>query len=151
MKQKQSTFTKRKALMLVLAVALVLTAAILLRGCAAAQDLSTVQGRQAYLQSLGWEIDPASEDSRTVQLPKELTGRLRDYNEVQLQQGFDLRAYLGEQCEQFSYRITNYPDPVQTVLATLYVQNGVLIAGDIHSTALNGFLQPLTEQPPQST
>ena len=151
MKQKNATFTKRKSLALVFAIALALTAAILLRGCANGEDLSSTEGRQSYLQSLGWEIDPESEDARTVQLPKELTGRLRDYNEVQLQQGFDLRGYLGEQCEQYSYRVTNYPDTDQTVLATLYVQNGVLVAGDIHSTALNGFLQPLKQQPPQST
>ena len=151
MKQSSTTFTKRKALLLVLAVALALTAAILLRGCAKTEDLSTSEGRIHYLESLGWELDGDSEDARAVQFPKELTGRLREYNEIQLQQGFDLRAYLGEQCEQFSYRITNYPDSDQTVLATLYVQDGLLIAGDVHSTALDGFLQPLRRSVPEQT
>ena len=151
MKQANKALSKRKALLLVLAVGLALCAAILLRSCAKTADLSTSDGRQAYLQTLGWEIDCESEDVRSVQFPKELTGRLREYNEVQLQQGFDLRGYLGQQCEQYSYRVTNYPNTDQTVLATLYVQNGVLIAGDVHSTALNGFLQPLKQQVPQST
>lgn len=145
MKQANTTLSKRKALLLVLAVALALTAAILLRGCAKTEDLSTSEARIHYLQSLGWEVDRDTEDARTVQFPKELTGRLWEYNEIQLQQGFDLRAYLGEQCEQYSYLITNYPDTDQTVLATLYVKNGLLIAGDVHSTALDGFLQPLRQ------
>ena len=151
MKQQNSTASKRKALLIILVIALILTSAILLRSCAKAEDLSTPEGRQVFLRAHGWEIDLDSEDARTVQLPKELTGRLREYNELQLQQGYDLRGYLGQQCQQYSYLITNYPDAEQTVLATLYVYNGVLIAGDIHSTALNGFLRPLRQLDPQST
>ena len=102
-----------------------------------------MEGRQAFLQDLGWEIDPESEDLRTVQLPQTLEGMLLKYNELQLTQGYDLSKHLGETCRQYSYRVLNYPDPEQTVLATLYVQGDRVIAGDIHSTALNGFLQGL--------
>ena len=112
--------------------------------------LSTPEGRAAFLQQFGWEIDPASEDVRTVQLPKVLEGMLLNYNEVQRKQGYDLTGHLGESCQQFTYRVLNYPDKEQTVLATLYIQGDRVIAGDIHSTALNGFLQGLKlekEQP----
>ena len=64
-----------------------------------------------------------------------------------MEQGYDLSRHLGEQCQQYSYLITNYPDESQTVLATIYVQGSRIIAGDIHSTALNGFLQGLKAAP----
>lgn len=131
-----------------LSILLILTAAALLiflvRSCGGTgEDLSTTEGRQAYLSKLGWEIDPASEDIRTVQLPDTMEGILEDYNRMQLEQGYDLRHHLGEQCRQVTYRVTNYPDESQTVLVTLYLQGRRLIAGDIHSTAVNGFMHGL--------
>lgn len=142
MKQAKSSFTKKKALAIVFLVAAVLLAATLLKGCGAA-DCSTLEGRQVFLHGLGWEIDPESEDVRTVQLPETLSGKLAEYNEMQLAQGYDLSRHLGEQCQQYSYLVVNYPDSDQTVLATLYVQGHRIIAGDIHSTALDGFMHGL--------
>ena len=144
MNQKQAnTSNKRKALKILFAAAILLAALILLRACFASDRADSLEGRQAFLQNLGWEIDPESEDLRTVQLPQTLEGMLLKYNELQLTQGYDLTKHLGESCRQYSYRVLNYPDPDQTVLATLYVQGDKVIAGDIHSTALNGFLQGL--------
>ena len=151
MKQKTAIGSNRKkALRIVLAAAILLTSLILLRGNKASDGVSTTEGRAAFLQQFGWEIDPASEDIRTVQLPQVLEGTLLQYNEVQRKQGYDLTGHLGESCQQYTYRVLNYPDKEQTVLATLYTQGDRVIAGDIHSTALNGFLQGLklaTDQP----
>lgn len=143
MNQAKQAKTKRKALGIVLAVAAVLTAAILLRSASATGNVSTKEGRAAFLRELGWEVDIESEDVRTVQLPETLEGMLAEYNEMQLDQGYDLSRHLGEQCQQYTYVVTNYPVQDQTVLATLYVQGKQVIAGDIHSTALNGFLHGL--------
>lgn len=140
---EKKPFTKKKALRIVIAAAILLCALILLKSCSSGENLSTFAGRQAFLLDLGWEIDPASEDMRQVQLPEKLEGALARYNEIQLEQGYDLSRHLGEQCRQYSYLVTNYPDDSQTVLATLYVQGDRLIAGDIHSTALDGFLHGL--------
>lgn len=143
MNKAKGKFTRKKALAIVILAAAVLLVLILLRSCNQADDVSTLEGRQAFLLDLGWEIDTQSEDMRTVQLPDTLDGMLVEYNEMQLEQGYDLSRHLGEQCQQYSYVVTNYPDNGQTVLATLYVQGRRVIAGDIHSTALNGFLHGL--------
>ena len=148
MKQKHNTFTKKKALTIVFLAAAVLVTLILLKSCGTGDDVSTPEGREAFLNGLGWEIDTESEDRRKVQLPMELEGMLADYNEMQLQQGYDLSRHLGETCMQYSYVVTNYPDKSQTVLATLYVQGQRVIAGDIHSTAMNGFLHGLKMEEP---
>ena len=140
----------KKRLLLILAVAAVIVLAVtLLRGCAGrGPDLDTREGRQSYLLSLGWEIDPGSEAYKPVKLPDKLEGVLSGYNDIQLKQGCDLTKHLGESCAQYSYAVTNYPDPEQTVRVTLYIQNGKLIAGDVHSTALDGFMQGLDRTQP---
>ena len=133
---------KRKLLAVVFLAAVLLIAFILIRRSSQeGPDLSLLEGRQAFLHEQGWEIDLSTEEHKTVRIPTSLDGVLADYNEIQLKQGCDLSHYLGQTCEQYSYNVTNYPDTEQTVLVTLYVQKGKLIAGDIHSTALNGFMQ----------
>ena len=135
---------KRRLLRFVLLFALALLAIILVRALLDQKpDLSTLEGRQAYLETLGWEIDPDSEEHKSVRVPESLDGIIADYNELQLQQDFDRSKHLGEAGEQYSYTVTNYPDPEQTVLITVYIQGKELIAGDVHSTALNGFMQGL--------
>ncbi len=108
-------------------------------------DLTTLEGRTAYLQSLGWEIDPDSESFRTVIVPDQLEGIMAQYNKMQLRQGYDLNRHLGETCLQYCYEVTNYPDADGKVLVSLYLQDGEIIAADIHSTALNGFMHGLTK------
>ena len=62
----------------VLVVGLVLLVLIGLRWYTARSprcDLSTLEGRQAFLLELGWEIDPDSEEFRTVVVPEKLRKR----------------------------------------------------------------------------
>lgn len=143
MRSTKNGFTRKKALTIVFLVAAVLIAAILLRGCKDTEDVSTRDGRIRFLAQFGWEVDPETEDVRSVQLPETLEGTLAQYNEMQRRQGYDLSLHLGEQCQQVSYLLTNYPDGSQTVLVTMYIQGSRVIAADIHSTSLNGFMHGL--------
>ena len=68
---------------------------------------------------------------------------MAQYNKLQLQQGYDLSRHLGESCLQYTYEITNYADSDGRVIVSLYLQDGEIIAADIHSTALNGFMHGL--------
>ena len=153
MAHRSHGFTRAKALLIVFLAAILLIALILLRGCSGSgEDLSTPEGRQSFLRTYGWEIDPASESIKRVQIPRRLEGALADYNELQKKQGYDLSGHLGEPCDQITYLLTNYPGRDQTVLVTLYIQGRSLIAADIHSTALNGFMHGLKDaQPGPST
>ena len=74
---KTHVLTKKKALAIVLFIGLVLLVLIGLRwyaGRSPSHDLSTLAGRQAFLLELGWEIDPDSEEFRTVVVPEKLEG-----------------------------------------------------------------------------
>ena len=109
-----------------------------------APDLNTLEGRAAYLKTLGWEIDRDSESFRSVAVPQKLEGIMAQYNKIQLKQGFDLNKHLGESCRQYCYDVTNYPSGAGKVIVSLYLQNGQVIAGDVHSTAVNGFMHGLS-------
>ena len=61
-------------------------------------SLRGTEGRCAYLASLGLQADPSSELLRTVFLPARFDALLEDYNDLQLAQGFDLRAAAGRSC-----------------------------------------------------
>ena len=138
---KQSVFSKKKALAIVFAAAAALLLFILLRSPGQEQpDLRTPEGRQMFLSQLGWEIEADSESRKTVRIPETLEGMMLEYNEMQKKQGYDLSAHCGENCEQYIYKLTNYPAKDETVLVTLYVQGKKLIAADIHSTSMNGFM-----------
>ena len=145
---KEKKFTRKKALWIVLAAVLILVLFIVLRGSTRKGELSTLEGREAYLAELGWEIDPYSEECRRVQIPDCTEGVMVEYNRLQQAQGFDLSEHTGENCVQYNYVVTNYPGYDQTVYATLYLQNGRLIAGDIHTAAVNGFMHELLRSGP---
>ena len=144
--QKCSGFTKKKALILVLGLGVLILLLIVLRAVFAPGtefDLSTLDGREAFLNSLGWEIDRSTEEFRTVVVPDKLEGIMAQYNRMQQAQGYDLSDHLGERCSQYSYQLTNYADSDGTVIITIYVQENEVIAGDIHTTAVNGFMHGL--------
>ena len=148
MAQKTQGSTRKKLLTLLLIGGILL----LLFGTARsvfdrddAPDLNTTEGRAAWLKTLGWEIDPDTESFRTVVVPKKLDGIMAQYNKLQLKQGYDLSAHLGESCRQYCYDILNYPGGGEgKVVVSLYLQNGQVIAGDVHSTAINGFMHGLS-------
>ena len=143
---KSQGLTKKKATVIVVVLAAVLLGLILLRWQSSGRnsyDLSTPEGRQAFLLELGWEVDASTEEFRTVVVPEKLEGIMSQYNRMQQAQGYDLNEHLGESCQQYSYQLTNYPDSDSPVFVTLYIQDGKLIAGDIHTNALNGFMHGL--------
>lgn len=147
MAKKTQGSVRKKALPLILLCGVALLLFFTARGVfqkeEAAPDLSTVEGRELYIRSLGWEIDRDSESFRTVVVPQQLEGIMAQYNKIQLRQGFDLNAHLGESCKQYCYDVTNYPGSEGKVIVSLYIQDGNVIAGDVHSTAVNGFMHGL--------
>lgn len=99
-----------------------------------------------FLKELGWEIDVTSEDCRNVVIPQSMDGIMKEYNRIQQEQGYDLSQHAGEECKQYSYFVTNYPNCSQTVIVTLYIQGKQIIGGDIHTAEINGFMHGLRRE-----
>jgi len=143
--EKTAVFTRRKALSLILLCAALLLLLISMRYAAHIRQTSvkTLQGREMFLQELGWEIDPGSEECRDVIIPKELDGVMEEYNRMQRAQGYDLSPYGGKTCRQYSYTVTNYPDYDGTVIVTIYTIGRQVIAGDVHTASASGFMHSI--------
>ena len=132
--------TRKSAVFIIIAAAALLAVIVLI--CSGG-GLDTPEERAEYLASLGWEVDLSTEEERAVTLPSSLDGVLLTYNELQKQQGFDLTPYAGEDCRSYSYAVTNYPSGESGVIAQLIIHDGEVIGGDIHSSALGGFMHGL--------
>ena len=51
-----------------------------------------------------------------------------------------MTKYGGKTCKRWVYQVLNYPRKGETVYATLLIYNGKVIAGDISSAELDGFM-----------
>lgn len=148
-------FSKKKAIAILVAAAVVLAAIVLLAGGpgndgaadsekpVATAKLKTNDDRVTYLSKLGWEVDPECLSEKTVTIPKEFSNVFSEYNRLQQKQGFDLGKYKGVDVERYTYKVTNYPDSADEVEIAIFVKKGVVIGGDVHSTALDGFIREL--------
>ena len=140
-------FTNRKSavILLIICGAMMAAAVIILStpgggfGFSEIIDVSDAEGREKYLNSFGWEIDLNSEECRDITLPREFDGIMEEYAKMQYEQGFYLYDYAGFDCKQYTYTVTNYENDCP-VYATLYIRNRHVIAGDIHSAAIDGFM-----------
>lgn len=145
--RKISPARRRAAVKVILfgtiAAAVILLAGVLGRRSAdSAVHAGTNEERIAYLQSLGWEVEPTPIFEQEITLPKEFPEVLTQYNELQRQQGFDLAEYAGKKLTLYTYRITNHPD-AEEADASLYVYRTELVGGDVHSTSFTGFMTAL--------
>ena len=117
-------------------------AALLLRLLPTGPDASTAEGRRRFLSELGWEIEPGSEQRKSVLIPDCSSGVMADYNALQRRQGFDLTPYAGLPVTVVTYALQEAPDE----LVTLWVCNGVVIAGDVHTAASDGWMKGIIEE-----
>ena len=138
-------FSRKKAVLTVIAMGIVMAVLILLTGrtesgsASARPELTDNSHRVEYLRSLGWEVDTEPVETLQFLLPEKLEEPYLSYNELQLSQGFDLTACLGKQVERYTYTVTNYPERPEGVQANLYICEDYPVAGDICCPGASGF------------
>ncbi len=149
-------FNRKKAIAIVLALAVLLIVIILIAANTGnnsnnsvndandAAALSAVvknnEQRVNYLNALGWEVEKEAIEEQEVVIPREFNDVYTNYNALQKAQGFDLSEYGGLEAMRYTYKVLNYPDATGTVVADIIVYRNEVIAGDVQSTALDGFM-----------
>ena len=98
--------------------------------------------RVEYLKSFGWEVDTEPIDEETVVIPRKFTNVYAKYNDIQKSQGFDLSEYGGMEAVRYTYKVLNYPGE-KDVVADIIVFRSNVIAGDVQSISLDGFMHGL--------
>lgn len=146
---------KRKALLYVLALALLLAIIIILvsvfrdgggKGNAISENLIKDSGDIAeYLSGLGWKVEEDPIEVKQIVIPREFTGVYADYIELQKSQGYTIDQYGGMNAVRYTFRVLNYPSGEDNIVADVVVHGTTIIAGDIQSTALNGFMTGLKQ------
>ncbi|MGX8698986.1 MAG: DUF4830 domain-containing protein [bacterium] len=106
------------------------------------RKISTNEERVAWLVSQGWLVEAEPIESKSVVIPREFSDVYAAYNELQKTQGFDLTPYAGREATRYTYAVKNHPSGGE-VVADLIVCKGKIIAGDVQSAALDGFMEPL--------
>ena len=141
-------FSRKKAVAAVIVFGALMTVLILLTGRISdpvdtPPHLTSNAERIAYLESLGWAVEPEPLETLQFLLPETLEEPYSSYNQLQLAQGFDLTACCGKQVSRYTYAVTNYPERSDGVQANLYICEDHPVAGDLCCPGESGFQLPL--------
>ncbi|MBQ8028959.1 MAG: DUF4830 domain-containing protein [Clostridia bacterium] len=104
----------------------------------------TAEDRIAFFSQFGWEVSQDPCEVKEVIIPTEFDEVYSSYNELQKSQGLDLEKFKGARVKMWSYEILNYPgyeDSAGVIRGNLLIYNSVVIACDISSTELDGFME----------
>lgn len=103
-------------------------------------DASNNEQRVEFLKSYGWKVNPEPVEICDIKVPTVFNDVYEKYNQIQKDQGLDLKKYMGKACRRFSYDVTNYPGYSEGVRANIVVIEDKVVAGDISSVNIDGFM-----------
>ncbi len=101
------------------------------------------QERLAFISHYGWEVDKDEVEIQEIVIPDVFDDVYNNYNEIQLEQGFDLTKYAGQRVKRWTYVVRNYPGTSPEddfIRLNLLISDGVIIGGDVCSVKLDGFM-----------
>ncbi|MBQ5841033.1 MAG: DUF4830 domain-containing protein [Clostridia bacterium] len=111
-----------------------------------AANASTATDPAAYLQDLGYEIEPQWMTLRELTVPAADDPAFAAYYAALKQAGYDLTPYVGERAKCYTYAVKNHPSG-RPAEARVYLYQGRVVGGTI---ALSGGellpLETLTKQ-----
>ena len=137
--------TRRRMALMSLALGLVIGSALLLAGCFGGDKetevitAATNEEQVAYLEALGWQVEPQPIETLDLQLPEKLEGEWDAYAKLQKGQGLPFSEFAGQAVKRYTYTVTNYPEIPQGVQANLYLWGDQIIGGDVIFTGQGGF------------
>ena len=111
-------------------------------------SMKTESERQKFMSDMGWEVSEEYTSCKVISIPKEFNDTYESYNELQKEQGFNLKKYKGEMVEIYTYQVYNYPGKSDNVVINLIAFEGKLIGGDVSCNELDGFMQGLKNPNP---
>jgi len=99
-----------------------------------------------YLNELGWQVEESPSEISHLSIPYEFDAVYETYNALQEQSGFNLEDFKGKVVTRYTYNVLNHQSSATTqVVAGVFVYENTIIAGDISSVDVNGFMHPLTD------
>ena len=81
--------------------------------------IKTAEDAVEFLNQFGWELTAAPIEVKEVTIPAEFDKVFSAYNEIQKEQGLDLKRFKNKQVTRYTFSVENYPDYDGTVYATI--------------------------------
>lgn len=107
------------------------------------EKVKSAQDRIDFLRQFGWEVDPKPIKEEEVLIPAQFDKVFSSYNEIQRAQGLDLSPYKKKCVNRYTYLVKNYPSYEGEVYVNILVYRNNVIAGDVCSADVNGFIHGL--------
>lgn len=130
----------------ILLVAVVIVTAVTAVICTVSADEpdgSTTEQIIAFIEENGYRA--SSPVTKEITIPTEFSDVYRNYNALQKKQGFDLERHKGKSAVSYTFNVIGYVDetgnPDPDVQIHIIVCDGKIVAADIASTKLNGFME----------
>jgi len=108
--------------------------------------IATSNGKSDYvkfIESYGWEVEDTPIEIESFKLPDTLDTVYMVYNDIQLRAHFDLTTYMGKEVTRYTYKVLNYVDGAR---CNILVYDGKIIAADISTVAIDGFMHAINER-----
>ena len=70
-------------------------------------EVYDTSGILSFISTFGWEVDEEPDEVREVVIPVEFDEVYKNYNAIQIKQGYDLQKYSGERVKRWTYTIKN--------------------------------------------
>ena len=93
----------------------------------------------AFLNAYGYNVNNKPIQIQEVIIPSDFGTEYEKYNDFQKLSGFDLAKYKNTRVKQYTYKVIDYQNSDEEVVANLLVYNNKVIGGDVSSTTLGGF------------
>ena len=104
------------------------------------ERVKTNEDRINFLSQFGWQVKSEPISSEEITIPASFDKIFVGYNEIQKAQGLDLSKYKNKEVMRYTYEVTNYQNYNGTVYATVLVYRNKVIAGDVCSSDVKGFI-----------
>ena len=102
--------------------------------------VKTADDAAGFLSQFGWVVDAGSAETKEVTIPAQFDKVFAGYNEMQKSQGLDLSKYKKKDVTRYTFAVTNYDGYEGAVYANVLTYRGRVIAGDICSADVSGFI-----------
>ena len=99
--------------------------------------------RIAFITQFGVRVGEECVEEESFTMPKNFDRVILGYNELQKKQGLDLSKYANKKVTRYTYRAENYNSDGE-VFVNLFIHRGKVVACDISSADVEGFVIPLT-------
>lgn len=120
--------------------------------CLYKSDYNINNSNITFINSYGWLVEPKPEEITRLSVPRDFNDLYSFYNALEASAGFDLTPYKGKNAVRYSYKVLNHSNSdTGLIRANVFITKDKIVAADISSLEIGGFIQPICDTTGQSS